>query len=293
MVQIELKEKNMKFDEDKLKSLKGKARSIRYGIELMKKYPEKFEWDTIHRFNTMTLEFLREFHKKIRISELYEEGIPLTEDILREFSYRNNVVDWGYISKYQVLSENFIRDFKDQLTWVVLSGSQRMTADFIEEFKDKIVFSRLYMDRYNIDLSLLEESFIDRYADKIKRWDDLTEILIRNKKFENLSKNFLIKYKDFIKWEYVLKVIKITEDVIEEIKDSKKFDWDSLSKNQFFSEEFFIQNINRLNLSFVAENKNIDYLELEFKNKRIELLLKLNDIQAIPRFKRGNNNDYS
>ena len=47
-------------------------------------------------------------------------------------------IDWYYISEYQKLSEDFIREFKDKVDWYYISQSQQLSEDFIREFKDKV-----------------------------------------------------------------------------------------------------------------------------------------------------------
>ena len=49
-----------------------------------------------------------------------------------------NDVNWGYISIYQKLSENFIREFQDKIDWYFILKYQELSEDFIREFKDKI-----------------------------------------------------------------------------------------------------------------------------------------------------------
>ncbi|GAF92450.1 unnamed protein product, partial [marine sediment metagenome] len=42
------------------------------------------------------------------------------------------------VSKYQDLSENFIREFENKVNWDCISLCQDLSLDFIKEFKDKI-----------------------------------------------------------------------------------------------------------------------------------------------------------
>ena len=55
----------------------------------------------------------------------------LSEDFIREFKDR---VNWIYISYYQTLSEYFIREFKDKVDWIMISHCQDLSEDFIREF---------------------------------------------------------------------------------------------------------------------------------------------------------------
>ena len=45
---------------------------------------------------------------------------------------------WYFVSQYQHLSENLIREFKDRVDWFLISKYQHLSKEFIEEFKDKL-----------------------------------------------------------------------------------------------------------------------------------------------------------
>ena len=67
--------------------------------------------------------------------ETLSEHRGLTEDFIREFA---DNVWWGNISEYQHLSEDFIREFKDRVDWDWIAKYQRLSKNFIREFKDDI-----------------------------------------------------------------------------------------------------------------------------------------------------------
>ena len=56
----------------------------------------------------------------------------LSENFIREF---RNDVDWSGISFNQVLSEAFIIEFQDRVNWVGISSNQVITIGLIEKFK--------------------------------------------------------------------------------------------------------------------------------------------------------------
>ena len=47
-------------------------------------------------------------------------------------------VKWTYISIYQKLSENFIREFKDKVDWYNIFTCQNLSKEFCKEFQDVI-----------------------------------------------------------------------------------------------------------------------------------------------------------
>ena len=44
-------------------------------------------------------------------------------------------IDWDEISRYQKLSEDFIREFEDYVDWYEIRHNQNLSEDFIKEFK--------------------------------------------------------------------------------------------------------------------------------------------------------------
>ena len=46
--------------------------------------------------------------------------------------------NWGQISGYQKLPEDFIREFQDKVNWNIISEYQTLSEDFIREFQDKV-----------------------------------------------------------------------------------------------------------------------------------------------------------
>ena len=103
----------------------------------------------------------------------------LTEDFIREFA---DDVDWYWISARQPLSEDFIREFKDKVYWDLISEFQQLSEDFIREFKDTV-------DWYGIARG------------------------------QRLSEDFMREFKDRVIWTYVSKYQRLSEDFIREFKD--------------------------------------------------------------------------
>src|SRR3712207_7086110 len=58
------------------------------------------------------------------------------EIIVNELTNSNN---WGEISKYQYLTEEFIEKYKDKLYWNSISRYQKLSESFIERYKDRVL----------------------------------------------------------------------------------------------------------------------------------------------------------
>jgi hypothetical protein len=94
--------------------------------------------------------------------------------------------DWADISIYKTLSEEFIREFQDNLIWRSIWQYQRLSVDFIREFKGKASW---YFITKNQKLS---EEFIREYQSDLD-WYTVS-------RFQRLSDDFIIEFKDKIFW---------------------------------------------------------------------------------------------
>jgi hypothetical protein len=84
----------------------------------------------------------------------------LSEDFIREFQDK---IDWYYISCYQKLSEDFIREFKNKVNWNMISFYQKLSEDFIREFQDKLNWEYI---RYNEELQV-SDKFCEEFDQKL------------------------------------------------------------------------------------------------------------------------------
>jgi hypothetical protein len=125
----------------------------------------------------------------------------LSEGFIREFK---NKVDWYYISQYQKLSENFIREFKDKVNWKCISQYQKLSEGFIREFEDEVYW--YYISQYQ----KLSEGFIREFKNKVDWWD----ISI----YQKLSENFIREFKNKVDWYYISEHQKLSEGFIREFK---------------------------------------------------------------------------
>ena len=85
--------------------------------------------------------------KKIKWEEYYNP----------EFDWR----DWGFYSN-NILSEDFIREFKDKVDWSAICRYQKLSEDFIREFKDKVHWGVVSIYQNN-----LSDEFKTEFANKL------------------------------------------------------------------------------------------------------------------------------
>lgn len=91
----------------------------------------------------------------------------IPEKILRRnFEYIEKFNLWHAVSRYQVLSEKFIREFADYVHWSSICVSQKLSTKFMIEFVDRIEWEEVSRHQY------LTSSFIEQFKDKFN-WDTI------------------------------------------------------------------------------------------------------------------------
>ena len=103
----------------------------------------------------------------------------LSEDFIREFQ---DEVDWSCISMYQNLSESFIREFQDNVNWWSISMYQKLSESFIRDFQNKMKWYQISSRQK------LSESFIREFKDKVD-WGWISV-------YQKLSENFINEFTD-------------------------------------------------------------------------------------------------
>lgn len=172
----------------------------------------------------------------------------LNEDFIREFADK---VDWLYISETQILSEDFIREFKDEVDWLYISMRQLLSEDFIREFKDEV-------DWWSISkYQKLSEDFIREFKDKVN-WGYISI-------YQKLSEDFIREFQDKVNWGYISIYQKLSEEFIREFKD--KVYWACISACQLLSKDFIKEFKRELNKDLIKESWH--YESTEFKKRMI------------------------
>ena len=87
----------------------------------------------------------------------------------REFEREADYNYYDVCGQDSVLSEDFMREFKDApfLCWGSISLHQKMSMEFIKEFKEKISWQNLVSNKYI--KPILNEEFIQEFDDKLNR----------------------------------------------------------------------------------------------------------------------------
>jgi len=99
----------------------------------------------------------------------------LIEEMIRLYGSNPSKWNWIYISQFQGLSKDFIREFKDKVCWSSISCNQKLSESFIEEFKDKIDMKWLVKHNKSCPPDIRIKYMIDNNI--IKKQDPNTHII--------------------------------------------------------------------------------------------------------------------
>ena len=180
------------------------------------------------------------------IKESIEYNLQRANEILGT-NYRN----WRALSRHNGLTEDFIREFANEVDWCWISTYQNLSEDFIREFADKVdVF---YISRYQY----LSEGFIREFAHKVD-WFCIS-------KYQHLSEGFIREFKDKVDWFCISKYQYLSEDFIREFKD--RVNWYFISECQHLSKEFIDEFKYLLNENVIADSWH--YKSTEEKKKAV------------------------
>lgn len=156
-------------------------------------------------------------------------NVIFTEQFLREFE---NDIHWIAVNDHQKITIDFIREYKDILDtgfWDWISWNFDLTNQFIDEFANKLNWKI-------ISGKGLTEDIILKYIDRI----DWTNISTRS----NLSEEFVRAFREYISWEYVIRKNKFSEQFLLDMKEyiERENAWEQLSMWQDLSNEFMKEN---------------------------------------------------
>ena len=109
-------------------------KDIKRKLEWEQYYNPDFNWYDwrFYSNNNLSEEFIKEFQNKVEWDyiSIYQN---LSEDFIRNEKPFISPMNWTYISEYQKLSENFIREFKNNVNWEYISKYQTLSEDFKKE----------------------------------------------------------------------------------------------------------------------------------------------------------------
>jgi hypothetical protein len=69
-----------------------------------------------------------------------------SEEEIRKVINQLSESDWNYISSYQTLSEDFIREFKNKVNWIYIRWNEKLQVSdkFCENFDHKLCYNNVW-----------------------------------------------------------------------------------------------------------------------------------------------------
>lgn len=129
--------------------------------------------------------------------------------------------------------------------------------------------------------SLSEEELIIKDIELIRKKNNYNTLFRKYlQKHSEVDSIFVSKHYDFFKsWELdaILSNILIDEECLEKYYDS--LDKDRIAKYQVFSEDFFINHYNDLDVNLVLNNKKNAWHKKENRSRKLDLFLRLKGVQ--------------
>ena len=125
--------------------------------EFVREFQNSLDWQSFNNnlqsIYNFSEDFIREFKDKLDWDKLSDRGVKLSEEFIREFQ---NKVDWYLISKWQILSEEFIRMQKlagiqpviNEENTLVLEGIKSYTNMFLSKSLTNILSPALKKSWY-------------------------------------------------------------------------------------------------------------------------------------------------
>jgi hypothetical protein len=164
----------------------------------------------------------------------------LTEDFIRKFADKLN---WDFVSQYQVLSDDFMREFQESINWNIISQHKTLSEKFMVDFKDRLVWHKIAKHQY------LSEDFIFAFHEKLG-WKNISE-------YQSLSSDFIQEVIDIVDLKLISQSQQLSEDFI----------YENLSRISDFDVPALIEN-NKMSLTLIESIiKKIDKFLHEYRAK--------------------------
>lgn len=96
------------------------------------RFDKYLNFDLLSENYLFTLDMLRTYAHRVTWGKILKRQ-QFPESFLREMALNFDYDTWLIISRYQVLSERFIRDFSESLDWTNILQYQNISSNFIKE----------------------------------------------------------------------------------------------------------------------------------------------------------------
>jgi hypothetical protein len=216
-----------------------------------KYYPKEF----------FTEYFINQTYDKLSLS-IIMITFSFDEEFIKNISEKINIIDeygeiWNCISHNQNLSEDFIREFQNNVGWYCISEYQKLSEDFIIEFQNKIIWFIISRSQ------VLSEKFIKKFQDKLD-WDDISQ-------YQKLSEKFIWKFIDKVNLINIIKYQELSEEFIQNYYIESNVKLRIILKNNkiFFSKKYLLEKFKYTNKSLKKESIKKIYIYKIFEKFKL------------------------
>lgn len=181
----------------------------------------------------------------------------LSEQFIREFKEKLPIT---FIVYYQKLSKDFVRELleecdNDKIFWRNFCSSENISNEYFNEFRHILHWTNILDDRCSvIKVEEVEKYFYDilEYTTSKNAYDwELTSL----SKYPHLTEQFCRKHSFWLDWNFISCYQKLSEQFIEEMSD--KVNWECISSSQKLSEKFILKHKDKLDWWKLTKNENI------------------------------------
>ena len=175
-----------------------------------------------------------------------------TQDMYQYIRSNLDTVDWYHISRHEILTMDFIHEFRNYVDWMMISRKQKLSESFIRQFQEDVYWE------YIMCYQTLSEGFIEEFEDDLNDW----RCLLRH---QIISESFIMKYKDdilnsrHVSWSDIMTRKRHVSELLIRTFQSKlnTSDWNNVSLNQRLSTAFIQEFKDKINIEHVKKHHAI------------------------------------
>lgn len=177
---------------------------VKFSEDFIIDYGDEIDrWDLICETQEMSEELIEELIEQNKFNfNLYILHAQVSEDFLRRHFEKFDPKTFSCITVSQVLSESFLREFKDYLDVGTSMYVKDNDINFMREWRDRISFkSPLFNQK-------IDQRTIVEFADKLD-WDWVSER-------QTLSEDMIIRYSERVTWARLDRYQNLSKEFLEE-----------------------------------------------------------------------------
>jgi hypothetical protein len=155
------------------------------------------------------------------------------------------LISYYQISRYQFLTEEYMRDYDRWLDWELISKYQKMSLTFMEEYSDQLNWTLVCQNNI-IPIDFLDRiipiSYLGRKQAYVS-WETISE--------KELTLEQIRHYHKYLNWDSISKLQDLTEEIITEFRE--RVNWDMLYRYNHtnLSYEFIKKNVYKFNKDLI------------------------------------------